>query len=102
LTRRAFTQAWDDASATEDARPVTPVSAHTCHWPGCRKPVPASMWGCREHWFQLPKPLRDRIWETYRRGQEIDKDPSDDYLDAADEVQRWIAEEALGQQRLIP
>jgi hypothetical protein len=65
--------------------------SHTCHWPGCRKEVPPAMWGCKPHWFALPKPLRDRIWATYRPGQEIDKRPSESYMDAAEAVQAWIA-----------
>lgn len=64
---------------------------HVCHWPGCGKPVPAAMWGCKAHWFALPKRLRDRIWATYRRGQEITKTPSPKYIEAALEVQSWIA-----------
>lgn len=64
---------------------------HTCHWPGCGKVVPPAMWGCKGHWFTLPKRLRDRIWATYRRGQEITKTPSPDYIEAALEVQGWIA-----------
>lgn len=63
---------------------------HTCHWPGCRTTVPPKMWGCKSHWFQLPKYLRDKIWAAYVPGQEIRKDPSQEYLDVADEVQRWI------------
>lgn len=66
------------------------MPAHTCHWPGCPKAVPPAMWGCKGHWFALPKSLRDRIWATYRRGQEITKDPSPEYLAAATDVQRWI------------
>lgn len=66
---------------------------HTCHWPGCKTPVPPSMWGCKGHWFSLPKRLRDKIWATYRRGQEIDKRPSGTYIDAAKEVQAWISEQ---------
>ena len=65
---------------------------HGCHWPGCQREVPPAMWGCREHWFKLPKLLRDRIWATYVPGQEITKDPSDDYIDAAHAVQAWIKE----------
>lgn len=68
--------------------------SHTCHWPGCKTPVPPSMWGCRHHWFRLPKPLRDKIWATYVPGQEITKTPSDEYLAAAEEVQEWIAKNA--------
>jgi hypothetical protein len=63
---------------------------HTCHWPGCDKEVPPAMWGCKGHWFTLPKPLRDRIWATYRRGQEITKSPSPEYIEAALAVQEWI------------
>lgn len=67
---------------------------HTCHWPGCGKQVPPAMWGCKEHWFKLPKGLRDRIWATYRPGQEVEMNPSEAYLDAADAVQNWIRENA--------
>ena len=63
---------------------------HLCHWPGCAKPVPPKMWGCREHWFSLPMDLRFRIWDTYVPGQEISKTPSKDYLAAARMVQDWI------------
>lgn len=65
---------------------------HTCHWPSCGKSVPPAMWGCSRHWFKLPKRLRDRIWITYRPGQEITKTPSVAYIQAATEVQKWIAE----------
>ena len=55
------------------------------------------MWGCQPHWYRLPKALRDRIWQTYRPGQEISKTPSRDYVAAAREVQEWIA----GQQPAV-
>lgn len=64
---------------------------HTCHWPDCKAVVPPRIWGCRTHWFMLPKRLRDLIWQTYRPGQEITKTPSDAYIDAAHQVQEWIA-----------
>lgn len=48
------------------------------------------MWGCKAHWFALPKNLRDRIWATYRRGQEVTKTPSPEYIEAATAVQDWI------------
>lgn len=65
---------------------------HTCHWPGCGKQVPPAMWGCKQHWFRLPKHLRDWIWRTYEPGQEKDMNPSEAYLEAADAVQAWIKE----------
>lgn len=64
---------------------------HTCHWTGCTRQVPPSMWGCKSHWFQLPKPIRDKIWRAYRPGQESDQRPSRAYLEAAREAQDWIS-----------
>jgi hypothetical protein len=67
------------------------IRSHECHWPGCDQQVPPAMWGCKKHWFALPKVLRDKIWATYRPGQEVTMAPSDAYVEAAIEVQRWIA-----------
>ena len=65
---------------------------HHCHWSGCGKQVPPAMWGCSQHWFKLPKRLRDLIWSTYRPGQEVNMAPSREYLEAATLVQKWIEE----------
>lgn len=48
------------------------------------------MWGCKPHWFQLPKFLRDAIWLWYVPGQEITKKPSLAYLEVARLTQLWI------------
>lgn len=64
--------------------------AHTCHWPGCDKEVPPKLWGCQRHWYTLPANLRARVWAAYRPGQEIDKQPSPEYLAVAHDVQKWI------------
>lgn len=63
---------------------------HLCHWPGCPKPVPPKMWGCKPHWFRLPKALRDAVWDAYVPGQEITKTPNPVYLAVASRVQDWI------------
>lgn len=68
----------------------TPTGDHTCHWTGCKVQVPPSMWGCSQHWYKLPRPIRNRIWAAYRPGQEIRKDPSESYLRAAAVAQAWI------------
>ena len=65
---------------------------HHCHWPGCNKQVPPAMWGCRIHWFMLPKHLRNKIWMTYKIGQEVTITPSREYIDVVNEVQIWIEE----------
>lgn len=64
--------------------------AHACHWPGCSAQVPPALWGCKPHWFLLPKAIRDDIWSHYRPGQEERLDPSAQYLRAADNAQAWI------------
>lgn len=65
---------------------------HVCHWPHCEIEVPAKLWGCKHHWFKLPKYYRDRIWATYKPGQEITKTPSQGYIIAAQQAQQWIIE----------
>lgn len=64
---------------------------HHCHWPGCEKQVPPAMWGCKKHWFMLPRHLRTKIWRTYQPGQERTFTPSREYVMTAREVQDWIA-----------
>lgn len=63
---------------------------HGCHWPGCNKYCPPSMWGCHEHWYKLPGHLRNEIWRTFRPGQEISKTPSREYVAVAQRVRNWI------------
>lgn len=41
------------------------------------------MFMCKRHWYSLPLHLRNRIWATYRAGQEDDKNPSKEYCIAA-------------------
>lgn len=54
--------------------------SHHCHAHECNIDVPPKMFMCKKHWFSLPGDLRDRIWNEYRSGQEIDKSPSRRYL----------------------
>lgn len=68
----------------------TPARGHHCHWPGCERKVPPALWGCREHWYKLPLALRNKIWASFRPGQEESKAPSRAYVEAAREVREWI------------
>jgi hypothetical protein len=63
---------------------------HHCHWPGCTAQVPPAVWGCKKHWFKLPRNLREKIWGAYRIGQEVNLTPSREYVKVAIEVQEWI------------
>ncbi len=62
---------------------------HLCHHPGCTKEVEPKFWGCSRHWFRLPKRLRVAIWAAYRPGQEVDKQPSARYIEAAQRAREW-------------
>ncbi|MEM9149126.1 MAG: hypothetical protein AAGB19_01550 [Cyanobacteria bacterium P01_F01_bin.3] len=58
-------------------------TAHRCHAKGCSKVVPEKMLMCRKHWAMVPKELQRAVWRHYRHGQEVDKNPSSEYLAAA-------------------
>jgi hypothetical protein len=58
--------------------------SHTCHARGCTKRVPPKMLMCLAHWKMVPLALQREVWRTYKPGQEITKDPTGEYLDAAD------------------
>ncbi len=67
-------------------------AAHRCHARGCVRVVPPRMLMCIGHWKMVPRELQRDVWAQYREGQERRKDPSVDYLDAADAAIRAVAE----------
>lgn len=69
---------------------TTQTRIHECHWPTCKLQMPPAMWGCRFHWYKLPKQLRDKIWNAYVIGQEVEGTPSDEYMEVMKEVYTWI------------
>ena len=69
-----------------------PLTRHLCHATGCSKAVPPRLLMCLPHWRMVPRPLQARIWATYRPGQEIDKQPSDEYMEAQRAAVRAVEE----------
>jgi hypothetical protein len=67
------------------------MADHTCHAEGCLKEIPPRLLMCGHHWAMVPRPLRNEVWATYRPGQEIDKRPSPEYLQAADAAIQAVA-----------
>lgn len=65
---------------------------HHCHAIGCEVETNPKMFMCRKHWYKLPKATRDGVWRVYRRGQEIDKEPSEEYIFVTSEARRWLHE----------
>lgn len=55
---------------------------HTCHAEGCDAEVAPKLLMCGRHWRMVPGLLRARVWATYREGQEVDKKPSQAYMEA--------------------
>lgn len=70
---------------------------HTCHASGCAREIPPRLFVCAQHWRLVPKILQRGVWRHYRPGQEVDKRPTPEYLEAArkaiDAVRR-VQEEA--------
>lgn len=56
---------------------------HRCHADGCGERVPPKLLMCARHWRMVPAKLQADVWRTYRPGQETDKHPSREYVDAA-------------------
>ena len=57
---------------------------HECHWPHCTQRVPAQLWGCKTHWYRLPRDLRNRLNYAYRHGSIAE------HADALDAVADYI------------
>lgn len=62
------------------------METHRCHVPNCPMLIPPRMLMCKGHWVSVPTKLKKQIYKTYRAGQEIDKQPSVEYLQAAREA----------------
>jgi len=62
---------------------TTVATKHTCHARGCEKEIPERLLMCLRHWNLVPVDLKLAVWRTYREGQEIDKQPSPEYLEVA-------------------
>lgn len=55
---------------------------HQCHAIACTQQVAPALLMCRHHWGLVPTELRQQVWTHYRKGQEKDKKPSENYLRA--------------------
>lgn len=81
-------------SPKEDAGSFEAPPEHVCHARDCTEPVPPRMLMCAKHWRMVPANLQAEVWRTYRAGQEIDKRPTREYLDAAQAAIEAVATKA--------
>lgn len=49
-----------------------------CAAPACSIRISSKFMMCRQHWFQVPKPIRDEVWRAFKEEGVL----SDAYLDA--------------------
>lgn len=73
---------------------------HLCHAEHCSKEVPPKLLMCYRHWKMVPADLQILVWRYYRRGQELTKDPSREYLEAARQAIAAVAEKERTQRAL--
>jgi hypothetical protein len=59
------------------------MSEHFCHAKACKVIVSPNMLMCKEHWYMVSADLRKAVWREYRPGQEVDKEPTAEYLKTA-------------------
>lgn len=70
---------------------VSPTdAAHTCHAIGCSAVIPPRLFMCREHWYKLPYHYRKEVFRYYKAGQEVSKNPSRKYIQAASAAIAWL------------
>jgi hypothetical protein len=58
---------------------------------GCEVEIAPKLLMCPAHWQMVPKSLQQKVWASYRKGQEITKTPSKDYVTAAMNAVRYVA-----------
>lgn len=56
---------------------------HRCPGPDCGRIVAWYAVACRRHWYQVPKPLRDRVWAAWGDGEGANTDEHIDAVQAA-------------------
>jgi hypothetical protein len=64
---------------------------HVCHAEGCNTPVPPKMLMCLKHWRMVPRDLQRRVWAAYVPGQEVSKNPTDEYMEVQRAAVRAVA-----------
>ena len=65
--------------------------AHACHAVGCSREIPPILLLCPAHWKLVPQAIRFRVFAAYRKGREVDKQPSLLWCIAADDAVRYVA-----------
>lgn len=84
------------------SNPGTSTDPHRCHAQHCPTEVPPALFMCRRHWLMVPPALRASIKQTFRPGQEVDKNPSAEYLTFATAAIAEVAHKEARQRGRTP
>jgi len=85
-------------SAAPDAHP----GPHHCHAKECPTEVPQEMFMCAPHWSMVPAALRDSLKATVPSGQDVDDNPSPEYLAFAEAAIAEVAHKEARQRGRKP
>lgn len=67
------------------------MTVHLCHAVDCSERIPPKLLMCGRHWYMVPQGLRREVWRAYRPGQEVDKAPSQEWIDVARQAINFVA-----------
>jgi hypothetical protein len=70
LARRSTTTKTTEGRGRGPRGHLTPLPrASRCPIPGCLSQIDPTRLMCRDHWYLVPKQIRDRVWATWQSGQ---------------------------------
>lgn len=61
---------------------------HECPAPGCEERCPFDRLACRQHWYSIPKKLRDALWRAWQVGTVAE------HAEARDACVKFLEDEA--------
>lgn len=73
---------------------------HECHADNCDDPISPRLLMCKKHWRLVPEKFKHRVHKHYRGGQEVDKNPTENYLKAARDCIDYVAVVEAGQRQI--
>ncbi len=75
----------------EGSHKPPPRESHHCHARGCKVETKPEMLMCYRHWKMVPALFQKAVWKHYRHGQCVDKNPSKEWIKAADDAIEAVA-----------
>lgn len=84
------------------AYPDAASTVHPCRAQDCPAELPTEVFMCPQHWSKVPAALRDSLKQTMQSGQEIDDNPSAEFLTFAKAAIAEVAHKEARQRCRTP